>query len=266
MNLMAEQYVQQPSKGFTRSSALGGELAVPGMLGPVLLPVQSVQSEARAAMEPTGGSQASLFLMGFVCFAAQGIFAGVSLMQALLLPGMGVDDLALHLAYAPLAMPLQISCQLLAFAAFMGASDAAAAHQRSNVQHPHEGLRGCSYLAIWLYGGALLALALQLPIDLGLEMGLDERSDFLHQRLAAAGGDPRDFLSRPVNLTETPQLELESGSYLELRLSSGVLDFLYVLSVVRAALALLAWALLASERGSTRFALPPLSELPHNHL
>ena len=64
-------------------------------------------------------------LLGVVLQASQGVLAGASIVQLLCTPPYGELDLARHMAYAPVAIPLHRTLQAVAFAAFLSGADAA---------------------------------------------------------------------------------------------------------------------------------------------
>ena len=188
----------------------------------------------------------------------QGVLAGASLLQALALPvGSGSDELSPFLAYAPLAINLQAALLWLALLAFLGAADAVCCAPAGTLSVA-AGACGCFFAAV-------LLLALELPLDVALEIGHEERLPALRSLLESAGDDPRlfffprgntTFLGAPVPMGF--EAEGDEGPFLSMRLSKDALSVWQWLVALRTIATLAGYALYCGHLSPASFALPPL--------
>ena len=190
---------------------------------------------------PAGAVSASMGLLGVVLQASQGVLAGASIVQLLCTPPYGELDLARHMAYAPVAIPLHRTLQAVAFAAFLSGADA------------HAAVRSWGSVAVvLLHGACVLLLALQLPMDAALSIGRAEREEAIREHLFNAGDDAAAFT--PANLTS---MVLEESSNAFFGLAAWQLDLWKTCVVVRTACAILAWILNSLRTALPLVTLPP---------
>ena len=193
---------------------------------------------------PSGATQLLMLLLGTSFYTAQGALAGVSLMQVFSTPGKDPADLVYHMAYAPLAMPLQLLAQLLCLLSFLGACDQYASARRSS--------RFFSAAAVWVYALVALALAMQLPTDVALAHGRDAREAAIQALLDAAGDDPLKY-----SLSDLSEMALEGGNSIT-ALTAARLNVWDALLITRAILAVLAWGILSLEHSPPCYGTPPV--------
>ena len=206
---------------------------------------------------PVGSTQASMAIMSFLFFAAQGIVAGGSVMQILVMPShFGANDLSLHLSYASITVHWQSVMSLSAGLAFLGACDVmcfspAFARTRATV-------------VMLLYGSVSLLLALEIPLDVSLVLGFDDRSAALATALQNAGDDPARFIYPRYNVSSIDvPLALENNNTSDLigmQLSAGSLGLWWWLSLLRACCAFAAWILSSTGMSSPQIALPGVDQ------
>mmetsp|Transcript_25097 Transcript_25097/g.76190 ORF Transcript_25097/g.76190 Transcript_25097/m.76190 type:complete len:405 (-) Transcript_25097:650-1864(-) len=225
--------------------------------------------QIEAGSTPGAGAQVAMGTMGACIFAAQGILAGISVMQILMVPPASVNEISLHLAYAPLAVSIQSAVLFLSLVSFIGAADVFAFDAR--------GARYTTGIAVASYAIAILMLAFELPLDFSLQAAIDLRRMAIADHLAAADGVPENFFSPLGNTTwfqfppdiapeDAPwsmfDFEVEKGSTLtSTRISHSTVSVWYALIIVRTIAVVLAWLALSLHASARPYLLPPFPDI-----
>jgi hypothetical protein len=230
--------------------------------------------QMEAGTTPGAGAQVAMAAMGACTYGAQGVLAGVSLMQLFVVPGAAVRELSLHLAYAPIAVQLHSALLFLSLVSFIGAADGFAFDIR--------GARYATGIAACSYAAAIVMLAFELPLDFSLQAAYDVRRDAISAHLAAADGVPERFFFPLGNTTWFPfpadlpvshpagsdssspslfDFEGEEGSPLtSMRLSVSAISTWYALIVTRSIAVVVGWIALCLHASPRPYVLPPLPD------
>lgn len=230
--------------------------------------------QMEAGSTPGAGAQVAMAAMGACTFGAQGVLAGVSVMQLFVVPGATVRELSLHLAYAPVAVQVHSALVFLALVSFIGAADVFAFDIR--------GARYATGIAVCSYAAATVLLAFELPLDFSLQNAYDVRREAIAAHLAAADGDPARFFfprgnttwfpfpgAPPVGLLVGPassapslfDLDAERGSPLtSMLLSSSTISIWYALIIMRSIAVVVGWIALCLHASPRPYVLPPLPD------
>jgi hypothetical protein len=227
-----------------------------------------------AGSTPGAGAQVAMAAIGACTFGAQGVLAGVSLMQLFVVPGASVREISLHLAYAPIAVRVHSALVFLSLVSFIGAADVFAFGIRG-ARHA-TGIAACSYAA------AVAMLAFELPLDFSLQSASDVRRDAIAAHLAAADGHPERFFfplgnttwfpfpgEPPVDLpvgsaSSVPSMfdfDAEDGTPLtSTRWSSSAMSIWYALIIMRSIAVIIGWVALSLHASPRPYVLPPLPD------
>jgi len=237
-------YIENPVEKTFRRVRPGAELVERAEL-----PLATVDADGfDIERAPSGAAQGVALLLGLGLHLAQGALAGASLLQYTMAPWPDASATLIRpLAYAPLALPLQRTMSLLAGASFLGAVDLHAAAPRAS-----------SFVLMVFYALVVVTCVLQLPTDVGMDVGRKQRESVLMSTLAASSPNASAIVPyRPDLLPET-QLET-GGGFFSTALSASQFGFFQALVGVRAILSILAWLLACLLQSFPAFGVPPVT-------
>ena len=221
---------------------------------------------------PTGGMQALMLCVGVALHLSHGALAGASLLQLALHPWPDSNDtLVQPMAFACVAMRAQRTMRLLATFAFLDACDLHAATKTYTTG-----------LILWLHVTVVITLLIEMPTDVSLALGRNDRESVLAEALDYSLGINRslfDSADGSIGLAQSAEIlgaqpyrggfvpnQLASMQYEEQKrdffstsLSKQQLDFWAGLMWGRASLTLLCWVLITLLHSGWTFSLPPIA-------
>jgi len=268
---VTSSYVEVAGAGFMCSSALGSKDDGVGATTTAASAVAASQrsgSHLRLAFGPTGGTQGLMLCIGVTIHLSQGALAGATLLQLAIAPWPDASgSLVRPMAFAPMAMQTQRMLHVLASFAFLGAADLHAVV-----------VSYTSGLLLIMYAIVIVTLLLELPTDVALHHGRDQREAILSNALnyakgvnesSAGNSMPAEVLAAqrfedaytPQNLASMQYEPHDSAprDFFSTALSKQQLDFWTGLLWVRAALATFSWITSTLLQSGWVFAVPPVA-------